>query len=42
MNISETDQTWILANPPYGNRLGRGDDLVNLYRLLGDRCKAFR
>ena len=41
MNISETDQTWILANPPYGNRLGRGDDLVSLYRLLGDRCKAF-
>ena len=42
MNISEADQTWILANPPYGNRLGRGDDLVALYRLLGDRCKAFR
>ena len=31
-----------LANPPYGTRLGRNDDLVSLYRTLGDRCKAFQ
>ena len=41
VNISKADQVWILANPPYGNRLGRDDDLITLYRLLGDRCKAF-
>ena len=41
LNISEAEQTWILANPPYGNRLGRDDDLIALYRLLGDRCKVF-
>lgn len=33
--------TWILANPPYGTRLGKNDDLAALYRLLGDRCKEF-
>lgn len=40
--ITETDTVWILANPPYGTRLGRNEDLATLYRLLGDRCKEFK
>lgn len=32
---------WILANPPYGVRLGRKDDLVALYRALGEQVKTF-
>ena len=40
--ITETDTVWILANPPYGTRLGQNEDLVTLYRLLGDRCKEFK
>ncbi|MGB0359509.1 MAG: bifunctional 23S rRNA (guanine(2069)-N(7))-methyltransferase RlmK/23S rRNA (guanine(2445)-N(2))-methyltransferase RlmL [Litorivicinaceae bacterium] len=40
--ITETDTVWILANPPYGTRLGRSEDLATLYRLLGDRCKEFK
>jgi 23S rRNA (guanine2445-N2)-methyltransferase / 23S rRNA (guanine2069-N7)-methyltransferase len=40
--ITETDTIWILANPPYGTRLGRNEDLATLYRLLGDRCKEFK
>jgi 23S rRNA G2069 N7-methylase RlmK/C1962 C5-methylase RlmI len=40
--ITETDTVWILANPPYGTRLGRNEDLAALYRLLGDRCKGFK
>jgi len=30
----------IVANPPYGRRLGDEDRLVELYRLLGDRLKG--
>ena len=36
----ETDGIgWILANPPYGTRLGRGQDLLDLYFTLGERAK---
>ena len=41
-SVTETDTVWILANPPYGTRLGRNEDLATLYRLLGDRCKEFK
>jgi 23S rRNA (guanine2445-N2)-methyltransferase / 23S rRNA (guanine2069-N7)-methyltransferase len=41
-SVTETDTVWILANPPYGTRLGRNEDLETLYRLLGDRCKEFK
>ena len=40
--VTDTDAVWIVANPPYGTRLGRNEDLVSLYRLLGDRCKEFK
>ena len=39
--LSEADLVWILANPPYGTRLSRHEDLAELYRILGERCKAF-
>ena len=39
---SDAAEVWILANPPYGTRLGRTEDLVGLYRLLGDRCRDFK
>ncbi|MDC3278877.1 N-6 DNA methylase, partial [Litorivicinus sp.] len=39
--LSEADHVWILANPPYGTRLSRHEDLAELYRILGERCKAF-
>jgi putative N6-adenine-specific DNA methylase len=29
----------VLCNPPYGKRLGQGDDLAALYKLLGDVLK---
>lgn len=32
---------WILANPPYGTRLGRGQDLPELYFTLGERAKQW-
>ena len=32
---------WILANPPYGTRLGRGQDLPDLYYTLGERAKQW-
>lgn len=31
---------WILANPPYGVRLGEADTLGNLYAKLGSRLKS--
>ncbi|MDC3032563.1 bifunctional 23S rRNA (guanine(2069)-N(7))-methyltransferase RlmK/23S rRNA (guanine(2445)-N(2))-methyltransferase RlmL [Litorivicinus sp.] len=40
--ITNAETVWILANPPYGTRLGRNNDLVNLYRTLGDRCRLFQ
>ncbi len=40
--ITNAEIVWILANPPYGTRLGRNDDLVSLYRTLGNRCKVFQ
>ena len=40
--VTNSETLWILANPPYGTRLGRNNDLVSLYRTLGDRCKAFQ
>ena len=42
IGVTDTDTVWIVANPPYGTRLGRNEDLVSLYRLLGDRCKEFK
>jgi putative N6-adenine-specific DNA methylase len=42
-NISEMEEqkegTVILTNPPYGERLGRVEELKELYRLLGDTLK---
>lgn len=36
------DQTgWILANPPYGERLGTQSDLPALYTALGDNARRF-
>ena len=36
---------WVVTNPPYGERIGRGTDLVSLYRRFGtvlrDRCVGF-
>ncbi len=36
---------WIVTNPPYGERVGRGTDLVSLYGKLGsilkDRCAGY-
>jgi putative N6-adenine-specific DNA methylase len=32
--------TMIVSNPPYGQRLGSGDDLRGLYRDLGESLKA--
>ncbi|MEM9533147.1 MAG: bifunctional 23S rRNA (guanine(2069)-N(7))-methyltransferase RlmK/23S rRNA (guanine(2445)-N(2))-methyltransferase RlmL [Pseudomonadota bacterium] len=29
----------VLTNPPYGRRLGGGEELADLYRLLGDRLR---
>lgn len=34
------DPGWILANPPYGVRLGEPDDLRDLYATLGSRLKS--
>lgn len=31
--------TLVVTNPPYGERLGEGEDLKALYRTLGDTCK---
>jgi putative N6-adenine-specific DNA methylase len=31
---------WILTNPPYGVRVGEGDDLRNLYARLGSALKS--
>lgn len=33
------DQGYILCNPPYGERLGRDEDLAAFYRQLGDVLK---
>lgn len=30
----------LVTNPPYGERLGEQEQLVPLYRTLGDRCRA--
>ena len=32
---------WILANPPYGERLGAQSDLPRLYQALGDNARHF-
>jgi putative N6-adenine-specific DNA methylase len=34
-----TDSGIVLCNPPYGERLGRGEDLGTFYKLLGDILK---
>lgn len=37
---------WLVSNPPYGERVGRGEDLVALYEDLGalvrERCAGYR
>ena len=33
---------WILTNPPYGIRIGEGEDLRDLYARLGEAMKAKR
>ncbi len=42
--IEDLSERIIVTNPPYGIRLGRGQDLVGLYKELGDflkqRCKG--
>jgi len=30
---------WVVTNPPYGERVGEGEDLRGLYRAFGDRLK---
>lgn len=30
---------WIVTNPPYGERVGEGEDLVSLYRRFGGRLR---
>ena len=37
-----TGTGWILTNPPYGIRIGEGDDLRNLYARLGTALRAKR
>ena len=32
---------WLLANPPYGTRLNKNQDLPSLYRALGEQGKLF-
>jgi putative N6-adenine-specific DNA methylase len=34
-----TARATVVTNPPYGVRLGEGDDLTPLYRALGRRCR---
>src|SRR5256714_2845047 len=36
----EKGSGWILTNPPYGVRMGEGDDLRNLYARLGTELRA--
>ena len=36
----ETARGFLIANPPYGKRLGRGGDLVRSYRALGRALKG--
>ena len=31
---------WVVTNPPYGERLGRSEDLLGLYRAFGERLRA--
>jgi len=31
---------WIVTNPPYGERMGREDELVGLYRAFGELLRA--
>lgn len=37
---SVRDSGWIVTNPPYGVRVGEGDDLRNLYATLGSALKS--
>ena len=30
----------VIANPPYGERMGERESLASLYRCLGERLKA--
>lgn len=43
-SIQKLEGTTILCNPPYGVRMGKGEDLESLYRDLGDflkqRCRG--
>jgi putative N6-adenine-specific DNA methylase len=40
LDDSVRDSGWIVTNPPYGVRLGEGDDLTNLYARLGSALKS--
>ncbi len=31
---------WVLTNPPYGERVGEGENLFELYRSFGERLRA--
>jgi putative N6-adenine-specific DNA methylase len=42
INDSGKESGWILTNPPYGVRVGEGDDLRNLYAKLGSALKSKR
>ena len=40
LTAPETEQPGlVIANPPYGTRMGKKTNLENLYKLLGDRLK---
>ncbi len=40
LDDSVRDSGWIVTNPPYGVRVGEGDDLRNLYARLGSALKS--
>ena len=37
--VVDCARIWLLTNPPYGERLGRGENLGAFYKLLGDVLK---
>ncbi|MGV3708103.1 MAG: THUMP domain-containing class I SAM-dependent RNA methyltransferase [Gemmatimonas sp.] len=38
--VSVGDRGWVITNPPYGVRLGPGNDLRSLYQRLGDVVRS--
>ena len=40
--VGPQERGWIIANPPYGERLAYGNELPDLYRSLGEVAKQFQ